>query len=237
MEPYILDQTDNYAVVFKPPRMHSISNKKGLNGSIAAHDTLFDWYTALYPLLMDCGGGLLHRLDYETQGLMLFAKNKRSLDYLLSLQEQGKFIKEYYAVCCKAAVDSSFPPSPVSAESLQKNCIIESYFRPYGPGRKQVRPVMKADHKKWEIAQDRGNYYRTEVINIEKSAENGQIGLTLNLKRGFRHQIRCHLAWTGCPVLNDPLYGEKTGDEYLALKSTGLIFNDPENNKLKEYHL
>jgi 23S rRNA pseudouridine1911/1915/1917 synthase len=53
--------------------MHSVPLKNG-------GDTLLDWYAGIFPPVMDmCGrkegeGGLLHRLDFETQGLVLFAK-------------------------------------------------------------------------------------------------------------------------------------------------------------------
>jgi 23S rRNA pseudouridine1911/1915/1917 synthase len=113
--------------------------------------------------------------------------------------------------------------------------VIESFFRPFGPGRKQVRPVLDKYGKDKDIAKDRGGYYRTEVVNV---TEDEYYTFSIKLRRGFRHQIRCHLAWIGCPVLNDPLYGEQAaGDSFLALRSTGLFFVDPRNGTAREYRL
>jgi len=246
--PYVLDETEDFAVVYKPPRMHSIPLKNSCG------DTLLDWYAALFPPVMDISGrkegegGILHRLDFETNGLVLFAKNQPSLNYLLTLQDEGNFIKEYSAICRKnCTLPSSFPIPPFNFSltefSDRTECAIESYFRPFGPGRKQVRPVTDAGGKSRygksrktahnNIAKDRGGYYRTEIINV---IENGYYAFTIRLKRGFRHQIRCHLAWIGCPVLNDPLYGQQPASGFLALRSNGLIFTDP-HGKPRKYRI
>jgi 23S rRNA pseudouridine1911/1915/1917 synthase len=235
-KPYVLDETEDFAVVYKPPRMHSVPLKN------SGGDTLLEWYAEVFPSVME--GGILHRLDFETNGLMLMAKNQSSLDYLLTLQDEGNFIKEYSAICYKnSALPSSFPPPPsgfpLAEFSEQTEFAIESFFRPFGPGRKQVRPVtdacgkgQKKTHK--EVAKDRGGYYRTEIINV---TEDEYYTFTIKLNRGFRHQIRCHLAWIGCPVVNDPLYGQQPVSGSLALRSNGLMFTDPQSGKSREYRI
>jgi len=239
-KPYILDETEDFAVVYKPPRMHSVPGKSG-------GGTLLDWYAQVFPPVMELSnrmGGMLHRLDFETQGLILFAKNQPSLDYLLTLQDEGNFIKEYSAICHKnSALPSSFPNPPFNFSLAefpgQTNFTIESFFRPFGPGRKEVRPLTDAGVQnrkiaRNDIAKDRGGCYRTEIINV---TEDGYYTFTIRLKRGFRHQIRCHLAWIGCPVLNDPLYGQQPADGFLALRSNALMFTDPRDGKPREYRI
>jgi 23S rRNA pseudouridine1911/1915/1917 synthase len=237
--PTIIDETDDFAVVYKPPRMHCAPLKPG------GGDTLLDWYAAVFPSVTELSGrkegegGLLHRLDFETQGLVLFAKNQGSLDHLLRQQDEGKFVKEYNAHCSLLSAilppaHCSFVPPPFN---VVKNgfpstpFVIESFFRAYGPGRKQVRPVTDAGYKHRKI----GDCYRTEVISV--SSADSQYTVTARLCRGFRHQIRCHLAWIGCPVLNDPLYGygQAAGDGFLALSATGLTFIDI-GGKLRKYN-
>jgi 23S rRNA pseudouridine1911/1915/1917 synthase len=237
-EPYILDETADFAVVYKPPRMHSapLQNSGG--------DTLVDWYAAQFPPVMNLSGrrggegGLLHRLDFETHGLVLFAKNQPSLDFLLTQQDEGNFIKEYSAICQKFDnAPASFPPPPFTVSPELAGAAIESFFRPFGPGRKQVRPVTDDNGKaRNEIAKDHGGYYRTEIVNvIDNIADNGRYFFTVRLKRGFRHQIRCHLAWIGCPVINDPIYGtQPIADGFLALRSHALFFPDPANGEQRE---
>jgi len=237
--PVICHETEDFAVVFKPPRMHTapIGQDAPLKRDGDENGSLLDWYAKLFPPVMELSGkkeiegGLIHRLDFETQGLVLFAKNRHALENILLQQKQGKFIKEYGAVCLKSE------PKPDSAQfdvSAVPPLIIESYFRPYGPGRKQVRPVTKEKLKGKEIAKDGGAYYKTEIIGIEKKENDGQEVLyhfTVRLKRGFRHQIRCHLAWAGFPVLNDPLYGSGDVNGFLALRATALFFDDPKNRE------
>ena len=155
-------------------------------------------------------------------------------------QNEGKFIKEYSAICQKVfpphssflIYHSSFPPPPFDVAKNgfpETPFVIESFFRPYGPGRKQVRPVIRPPqsgraNRYRETASDKGRFYRTEITGFSDKGDTCTV--TARLRRGFRHQIRCHLAWTGCPVLNDPLYGVREGDGFLALHATGLVFTD-----------
>jgi 23S rRNA pseudouridine1911/1915/1917 synthase len=220
-QPCIIEETDDYAVVFKPPKMHSapLKKKKG--------ETLFDWFRTQSSNVFD----MVHRLDFETHGLVLFAKNQKSFDFFKSLQDTGEFIKEYSTVCVNNEnAGFGFPPSPFDPLSIkEKTLTIESYFRPYGPGRKLVRPVTE-NEKRREIAKDRGGFYKTEITNI-----NGN-NFNVRIKRGFRHQIRCHLCWIGFPILNDVLYPHTAeGDSgELALRSHVLFFNDPSTGEARE---
>jgi 23S rRNA pseudouridine1911/1915/1917 synthase len=236
MKPYILDETEDFVVIFKPPRIHCAPLHTPEDG-----DTLLDWYAEIFPAVMELSGrkegegGLLHRLDYETQGLVLFAKNQQSLCYLLKLQEEGNFVKEYSAICQKAGTHPSYPPPPFTVSSVQEGFIIESFFRPFGPGRKQVRPVIEIVRK--GVAHDQGGHYRTEIVSVSRLEPDGYYAFSIRLRRGFRHQVRCHLAWIGSPVLNDPLYGDKTADGLLALRANGIVFADPRSGELREYRI
>jgi 23S rRNA pseudouridine1911/1915/1917 synthase len=246
--PYIIEETPDFAVVFKPPQMHSVplAEKEGRpkDGS-----TLLEWYAAAYPPVFD----IMHRLDFETHGLVLFAKNSKSYEYFKTLQDCGGFVKEYSALC--AAADSSvpiegFPPPPSFAAcepSPEKPLVIESYFRPFGPGRKQVRPVIEDGKKHREVAKDNGGFYRTEIISRDA------VSFAVRIKRGFRHQIRCHLCWIGFPILNDSVYSQAAGEgtvpiarepeaslleaSSLALRAHALFFTDPSTGKSREYRI
>jgi len=264
-KPYILEQTDDFAVVFKPAKMHSVplKQKDGCPSNDSKDDgiSLHEWYADKCPSVYD----IMHRLDFETHGLVLFAKNQKSFYFFRSLQDRGDFVKEYSAVCSnslsapQSAVSPAFgfpppPHFPNSEPSPQKPLVIMSYFRPYGPGRKLVRPVTDAAKKHKEIAKDNGGFYRTEITGVVGNV------FTARIKRGFRHQIRCHLAWVGCPILNDELYnyqlsinneqlqikneklkmkneqGAGSGERgLLALRAHGLFFRDPSSGERREY--
>jgi 23S rRNA pseudouridine1911/1915/1917 synthase len=277
--PSVLAETGDYAVVRKPPGMHCAPLGKGSPLSGGEGGTLLDWYAALFPPVRNLNGrkagegGLLHRLDFETHGLVLFAKNQNSLDFLRKTQEEGGFVKEYGAVCQKAPPDKAMlyqatpaagfpqPPQiaglpdngpPAASQSVLFS--IESFFRPFGPGRKEVRPVT-TDNKHWEIAKDRGETYKTKVIAFA-ALDPSRLAFTLRITRGFRHQIRCHLAWIAYPILNDPLYGKAPQREqspqeeqappdesfppprsHLALRCQALFFNDPRSGEKREYRI
>jgi 23S rRNA pseudouridine1911/1915/1917 synthase len=235
-EPYIFDETSDFAVVFKPPRMHSAPLAKKEGG------TLFDWFAEHVNAAQSSHVCLMHRLDFDTHGLVLFAKNAESFEFFKDLQDKGGFIKEYSAICSSfvhaaSSVPGFPPPLALAADnpSPEKPLVIESYFRPFGPGRKLVRPVIEEGKKNSDIAKDNGGFYRTEIIAVINNV------FTVRLKRGFRHQIRCHLCWAGFPIMNDPLYpqppegGGSVSD--MALRACALFFADPSTGKQREYRI
>jgi 23S rRNA pseudouridine1911/1915/1917 synthase len=229
--PLIIAETDSYAVVYKPPFMHTTP----LSRRNPQAETLLDWYAALFPAVKAVKGkkegeyGMLHRLDYETNGLAVIAKTQNALDDLLRQQEQGLFIKTYTA---ESAGFSSFlhgfPPPPFT--KIAPPIAVESAFRPFGPGRKAVRPVLPPFPKNKDIALDKDHYYQTQILDffpLEKEKKRFRV----QIRRGFRHQIRCHLAWLGFPLLNDALYaGKPASGSILALKAVSLAFYDPESH-------
>jgi 23S rRNA pseudouridine1911/1915/1917 synthase len=252
-KPYILDETADYAVLYKPPRMHAAPLRTGEEG------TLLNWYAVLFPPILDIlgrrpqEGGLLHRLDYATHGLVLFAKTQSAMDTLQAQQEGGLFVKEYGALSAANSAGPKlpgFPPVDTTIDTM--NNTIESAFRPYGQGRKAVRPALisgnEPSRKKKNTALDRGDPYKTEIL--EKTVLEEAVYFSLRIARGFRHQIRCHLAWIGYPILNDRLYGglcqmeSSSGDSpeepapsqgNLALRAQGLFFQDPASREPRSY--
>jgi 23S rRNA pseudouridine1911/1915/1917 synthase len=244
--PRLMAETEDFAVLYKPPRIHCVPLRAGEGG------TLLEWYARFFPPVLELrgrqalDGGILHRLDYETQGLVLAAKHQNALELLLAQQEEGRFLKEYCALTALHTISPlrAFPPPPQF--SGETPFFIRSCFRPYGPGRKMVRPLTGLK-KGGESAGDRGRTYATEISAVEE-LQGGCRRFILRLKRGFRHQIRCHLAWLGCPILGDPLYGNVADraetaapgalpEGVLALRAQGLFFFDPRSGKPCEYRI
>ena len=254
--PFLVTVEDPFLVVYKPPRMHSSPLKKSA-ADVPMEQTLLDWCARSFPEVTAVRGrnpwegGLLHRLDYETGGLTLVARTQTSLNAFLATQKAGRFVKEYAALAAKAEKSlPSMPVPPFPAERLfmAENGLppvsIESAFRPYGPGRKAVRPVplnfsggKPGKHALKEIVLDRGQPYRTEIL--EAKTEGELIVFRVRIRRGFRHQIRSHLAWLGYPLVNDALYGGASRPEYpgLALLAEAITFPDPLTGTPREYRL
>jgi 23S rRNA pseudouridine1911/1915/1917 synthase len=221
IEPRIVDLQPDYLVAYKPPGMHSVFLKKQ-EGREGREETLLDWCSRFYPEVLGVKGrnpwegGIVHRLDYETEGLVLFARTQKALDSFLLQQKEGKFSKIYTALSGgKRFTLPGCPPGPLILSpnsGVLVSDTIESGFRPYGPGRKVVRPVINPPPER---------IYRTGILSMEAYGE-----FTLfevQIQRGFRHQIRCHLAWLGYPLVNDPLYGGIISGAYKPLNGTGRI--------------
>jgi 23S rRNA pseudouridine1911/1915/1917 synthase len=260
--PFLAGASDSFLVVYKPPRLHSCPLKRsaapsGNGGHVSGEQTLLGWCARSFP---ETGavrgrspweGGILHRLDYETAGLTLVARTQAALDALQASQNAGLFVKEYAALAAEAAGSlPSMPPPPFPVETLFRAggppLPVESAFRAYGPGRKAVRPVpvplIFSGEKPGKqalkgAALDRGRPYRTVIV--EAGTEGELISFRLRICRGFRHQIRCHLAWLGFPLANDALYGgaQRPGYPGIALLAEAISFPDPLSGAALEYRL
>jgi 23S rRNA-/tRNA-specific pseudouridylate synthase len=113
--PRIVYEDDRLVAVHKPTRMHSAP---GLgSGDLCA------WAFERYPELAEvrgegsgrrqAEGGLLHRLDYETSGLVLFARDAEAFASLLEQQAGGAFYKEYVALASPSLIAEPQGSSPI----------------------------------------------------------------------------------------------------------------------------
>lgn len=219
--PRIAAETPSYLVVDKPHNMHTapLHAKEG--------ETLLEWCARAYPETLTVQGrtaregGLLHRLDYETAGLVLIARTQSAYDFLAAEQEAGRFEKEYTAVT---------QPAPQGARTVWNTerypapaipGVIESCFRHYGPGRKRVKPEPCGSGRF-----QAGRRYVTRILDREERGS--LVVFRVRLTQGFRHQIRAHLAWTGHPINNDTRYGGADTGGPLELTADRLFFADRE---------
>ena len=142
---------------------------------------------------------IVHRLDRETSGLMVFAKTAPAKEVLQS--NWDKFEKRYEAV-----VEGALP----SQEGVLKSDLDES-----NPHHVAVRP--KSTQTRHAVT-----HYRVLKSTKQRSL------VELTLETGRRHQIRVQLAHAGCPVVGDEKYGAKTDPAgRLALHSCFLRIQHP----------
>ena len=222
----IFKPTDDkpFLVIYKPKGLASapLSTEDTENALVQA--------VAMFPQIKTvCGKkpveyGLLHRLDTATDGLMVIAASQECYDFLSVEQSEGRFIKTYSAECDiipdNAQALGGFPPVlPALPEII-------SYFRPYGEGRKEVRPVTDSSGKAALSKLGKQKLYTTK-IQITKLSET-RAKATCEITEGYRHQVRCHLAWAGYPVIGDPLYNsDKKNAENLMFSATKISFEYP----------
>ena len=126
---------------------------------------------------------------------MLFARTPAAFSALRESFNAEGASKEY-AACS--------PPSPEGLDSGGM-LTVTSRFAPYGPGRRRVRVVPASETRKNALRQAAPDSYTTEA----RVAARGPRAFLLEarIRKGFRHQVRVHLAHLGFPLFGDPLYG------------------------------
>ncbi len=177
-------------VIFDHPEVLVIDKPAGLVVHPAAgHEsgTLVNAVMGLMPDLEGIGGelrpGIVHRLDKDTSGLILIAKNERAHRFL---QDQFRLrqVKKVYL----ALVDGK-PPTP--------NGRIEAPIARDPAHRKQMAVVPAG----------KGREAVTEYFTRESFPEHTLI--EAHPLTGRTHQIRLHLAFIGCPIAGDSVYGRR----------------------------
>lgn len=226
----------DFVVAVKPAGVHSAPLKPG-DGECALASV-----GGLFPEVLGVvgrkavEGGLVHRIDLDTAGLLLFARSQSFYSHIMDCQAAGLFQKTYHARCqqlprCPDLL-GGFPPPPASLPDLpfasRLDCAVESGFRPYGPGRRQVRPVAGGSGKNGRGRNPVEKKYSTDFF--VRKGEGDTFLVEAAISRGYRHQVRCHLAWCGLPVLGDPLYnplcreGQGPFPPQMQFFATGLRF-------------
>lgn len=201
----------------------------------------FTQVAALFPQVLgvkgkkEVEGGLIHRLDTETEGLFMCATSQEFYDFIQNEQKEGRFIKTYEAITdAIPCTDESFAPfKTVDSLTNPGNFTVESYFRTYGVNGSAVRPVTEESGKA-ALKKCQKKAYRT-TIRLEGNRTEGRA--VCSISAGFRHQVRCHLAWSGHPVKGDQLYNPTAKEgEKLLFKAVSLSFFD-ENGEIRTYSI
>jgi 23S rRNA pseudouridine1911/1915/1917 synthase len=181
-------------------------------------------------------GGLLHRIDTETEGLLLCAATQKSYDSLADSQKNGLFKKKYSAQCdfvenFRQKVQGF--PHPVFTEESE-NCIkkytVKSNFRSFSEKGKSVRPVTK-DSGKAALKKASEKTYTTKIVM------NGDLLADCSIAEGYRHQVRCHLAWIGFPIKGDALYNPLFDGEKFCFRAYSISFPHPLNGEIVEFEV
>ena len=200
----IVYEDNNIAVVNKPSGMltHPTSTEKS--------GTLVNALLYRYKKLSDINGiyrpGIIHRLDRNTSGLLIIAKNNEAHEKYAQMIKDRE-VEKHYRTIVKGRVE--------------ENLVINEPI-----GRSKSHP------NKMCVTPD-GKPSLTEISIIEQF--NNFSYLDVNLKTGRTHQIRVHLSHIGHPVFNDTLYGfgkMKIRTDEQVLQSYKLKFVNPFNNQL-----
>lgn len=149
-----------------------------------SNDTLVNALLAYYPDLQDVKGdrrpGIVHRLDKDTSGLILIAKNARTQAALAEQMRRHEITKRYLALVEGiVALDSGSIDAPIGRD----------------PRHRQQMAITAISSRE----------ARTHFRVLQRFAHHTL--LLLQLETGRTHQIRVHLKAIGHPIVGDPVYG------------------------------
>ena len=155
-----------------------------------------------------------HRIDRNTTGLVMFAKNKEALEILLEKFKNHEIEKHYLAL--------------VYGIPNKKEERLEAYlFKDNKKAQVYISDTFKKGYQK----------IITKYTVLEKRKDNTAL-LDVEIETGRTHQIRAHLAHIGYPIIGDGKYGKNEinkqfGKKYQMLCSYKLKFNfESESGKL-----
>ena len=130
--------------------------------------------------------GIVHRLDKDTSGLMLVAKDNKCHELLADDFKNKRIHREYVAL-----LDGVLP---------ENSAIVDAPLA-----------RSKEDYQKIAVMAG-GKRAVTHLEVIKKYKENTLVRLVL--ETGRTHQIRVHMAYIGYPVHNDPVYNKRKSDQF-----------------------
>lgn len=196
-EPIVIYEDSFLIAIDKPSGMPSVP---GLDGRISAYEFLGRTHTDLH---------VIHRLDMDTSGILLFAK---TADVALEMQrqfEEHTIRKTYHAKLSASEAGKALKAGDSGKISL-----------PLSPDYDE-RPRQKVD-----LTQGKTALTLYEVMSV---SENGTIDITFHPHTGRTHQLRVHAAHTlglGHPIVGDMLYGGSPASR-LHLHAYSITFRHP----------
>jgi tRNA pseudouridine32 synthase / 23S rRNA pseudouridine746 synthase len=186
----VLHRDEHLIVVDKPSGLHSVPAKPPGEQSCAE-----SMLREVDPCTL-----LVHRLDRDTSGIMVFARTRLAQRHLGWQFERRQVEKSYVArVAGRIEADDGRIELPLACDW------------PNRP-RQMVTPGGKPAVTEWRV-----------LVRGEAETRVG-----LSPRTGRSHQLRVHLAAIGHPILGDPLYGDAGAADRLQLHAERLGFRHPE---------
>ena len=196
MELDIIYEDEDIIAINKPPMIETHPSKNKNTGTLA--NGVMYYFENRFTFRV------ITRLDKETSGVVLIAKNALSAQRLSEAMIKREIQKEYIAVVCGC---------PAEGQG-----VIDA-------------PIKRAEGIRRIVAED-GKQAITKY-RVEREYDDLTL-LKLKPITGRTHQIRVHLAYMGTPIYGDWLYGRKIPGERLRLHCSRVKFCHPSTGKLIE---
>lgn len=151
--------------------------------------------------------GIVHRLDKETSGVIVIAKNDQTHESLTQQFKERSTHRIYYAVCIGTARTMSGT--------------VKSFLARHPTDRKRYASVLGGDRKPLTDQQAPPVIGKWAVTHFEVLARKSNLSyMKLKLETGRTHQIRVHLSEMGLPIAGDLLYGADRKIRSVEARST-----------------
>lgn len=211
-EPNIIFEDENIIVLYKPEGYLSHPVKKGdLRPSIT------EWLAQKYPNLREVGKSenrfsIIHRLDLETSGIILAAKNQKIFDALQKQFKEKLVKKEYIAIVEGNIEKSGVINAPLTFSRSKKNF--------------KIKIVDRNVKKKQKVREAK------TAFNILKKFKEYTLIKVIPLT-GRTHQIRVHLKSIKHPIIGDSRYNKKSKASRLFLHASAIEFSYFEGKRVR----
>lgn len=203
-------------IIYEDDDIMVINKKSGMvvhPGNGNTHSTLVNALVNYTNNLSDINGeirpGIVHRIDKDTSGIMLVAKTNKAHQILSDALSRHEINREYIAL-----VKGEFPSDTATIDA------------PIGRD--------KYNRKRMAVTSINSKKAITHLRVIERFK--GFTLIRLQLETGRTHQIRVHMAYTGYPIYNDPVYTNDSCTEFgQFLHSASIDFKHPITNEVLHF--
>ena len=191
----------NMAVINKPSGMLTHPTTGETSGTLV-NALLHKYGNNLSDINGEFRRGIIHRLDRNTSGLLIIAKNNKTHEYLVNKMKNKEIEKKYLAIV--------------------KGIVEEDFFT-------INKPIGRNPNQPHKMAVREDGKESTSIIKVLKRFKDATL-VEIQIITGRTHQIRVHMASIGHPVFNDTLYGFgkiKIKTDEQVLQSYKLTFPKP----------
>lgn len=196
-------ETFSFSVIYENDDLFIVNKDQGIsveadsNGEQSLIDQVKEYFAqrncSIEPMLC-------HRLDRNTGGLVILAKNEKAFEYISMLLKQ-RLIRKFYVCLVKGKV-------------VPKNATLKAYL--YKDATNSL--VKIADKPSRNFAQIITKYKVLEYLKLDNDQSEDITRLEVELITGKTHQIRAHLAHIGHPIIGDGKYGINAFNKKAGMK-------------------
>ncbi len=232
-------QTANFSlnIVYEDENIIVVNKPAGINihpDDFHKNDSLIQRVAQKFPEIKKVGDdskrpGVVHRLDRDTSGLLIIAKNQESFEYFKKQFKEKKIKKTYIALLCgklgKMINEKGIIDLPI-ARSAKNPLLRVAYGKTRGELKKAETEYKIIGYFKLKNSKATNENQQNEIFTLVEAYP----------KTGRTHQIRAHFKALGHPLIGDKLYAPSNKLDALNrhfLHAFSLEFNLPNGSRIK----